>query len=207
MGFRVEINSILRTDENYDLKVGEIYSFKKKGSRIFFDDIPVWVTKKDWTVLAEIDIVSQTRHDNILSGQFMVNYIYEGEEQAVLTNIFVRMYAGLSDQYIYVLSSQREYDQAKDDGYLVRDSLNEVGFIHASPKAQLERVANKYYKDVDSLLVWIIDKHLINAEVKWEPATGGLYPHIFGSLNMDAVIKVQPISIDKNGDFNIHISV
>ncbi|MEE9339458.1 MAG: DUF952 domain-containing protein [Methylococcaceae bacterium] len=207
MGFRIEINSILRTDEDYNLKVGEIYSFKKKGSRIFFDDIPVWLTRKDWTALAEISVISQARNNGVLTGEFIVDYIYKEAEKVIITNMFIRMYAGLSDSYIYVLSSQKEYDRAKNEGVLVTDSLNEVGFIHASPKAQLNRVSNKYYKNVDSPLVMIVDKKLIEAEVKWEPATGGLYPHIYGSLNMNAVIKVQNISIGEDGDFHIHISI
>lgn len=92
MGFKVEINSILRFDEHLDLKIGEIYPFEKSGSRIFFDDIPIWLTKMDWTALAEIKVVTQTRLANKVSGEFQVLHIYTEEEQAVLTKIFLRMF-------------------------------------------------------------------------------------------------------------------
>jgi len=205
MGFKIEVNSILRSDDYDDLKIGGIYDFEKEGSRIFFDNIPVWLTRSDWTALAEISIISQTRKNNVLTGQFQVDYLYEGAEQKIVTDVFIRMYGGLSDPYIYILSSQQEYKQAEESGFLVRDSIKDVGFIHASPEAELDRVANKYYKETIDPLVMIVDKKLVKPEIKWEPATGGLYPHIYGPLNMDAVTKIQEIALAKDGDFHIHI--
>lgn len=204
MGFKIEVNSILRTDQEYNLKVGEVYSFSKQGSRIFFDDIPVWLTDSNWLALAEISIVSQTRENNQLSGQFRVDYIYQGDEQQAVTNMFIRMYGGLMDPYIYLLSSEAEYQQGLATGEIVRDSLQTEGFIHASPKSQLNRVANKFYKDTEQPLILELDKKLITSEIKWEPATGGLYPHIYGPININSVHKVVPISLDESGDFAIN---
>jgi len=203
MGFKIGINSILRSDSYPELVRGKIYTFEKQGSRVFFDNIPVWLTNTDWTARAEISIVSQTLENQILKGSFRVDYVYQGDEQQALSHIFVRMYAGLNDPYIYLLSSQAEYQQALDDGTLVRDSLEKEGFIHASPKSQLNRIANKYYKEKSSPLILMADKNLILAQVKWEPATGGLYPHIYGPLNINAVTKVEKISLTENGNFHI----
>ncbi|NQY38285.1 MAG: DUF952 domain-containing protein [Alteromonadaceae bacterium] len=205
MGFKVEVNSILRSDAYDTLQQGETYTFEKSGSRIFFDDIPVWLTRNDWTALAEISIVSQTRQGNKLTGQFRVDYKYQDDEQKAVTDVFIRMYAGMSDPYIYLLSSQQEYDKAMDEGKLVRDSRKKGGFIHASPAAQLNRVANKHYLDKVDPLVLIVDKKQVTPEIKWEPATGGLYPHIFDPLNMNAVVKSQKIAKGKYGLFNIKI--
>ncbi|WP_016957356.1 DUF952 domain-containing protein [Catenovulum agarivorans] len=204
MGFKIEVNSILRTDQEYNLKVGEVYSFSKQGSRIFFDDIPVWLTDSNWLALAEISIMSQTREDNQLTGQFRVDYIYQGDEQQAVTNMFIRMYDGLMDPYIYLLSSEAEYQQGLATGEIVRDSLQTEGFIHASPKSQLNRVANKFYKNTEQPLILELDKKAITSEVKWEPATGGLYPHIFGPININSVHKVVPISLDESGEFAIN---
>jgi len=203
MGFKIEINSILRSDSYPELERGKVYSFEKQGSRVFFDSIPVWLTNTDWTARAEISILSQTLENQTLKGSFRVDYIYQGEEQQVLSNIFVRMYAGLSDPNIYLLSSQAEYQQALDNGSLVRDSLQSEGFIHASPRSQLNRIANKYYQDKTQPLILVVDKKLISAEVKWEPATGGLYPHIYGPLNINAITKIEKISLADDGNFHI----
>ena len=94
MGFKVEINSILRSDDFAVLKVGASYQFEKSGSRVFFDDIPIWLARMDWTALAEIQIISQQRVSGNVSGEFRVLHIYEADEQKLLTGIFVRMYGG-----------------------------------------------------------------------------------------------------------------
>ncbi len=110
---------------------------------------------------------------------------------------------GSHDKNIYLLSSQAEYQQALKSGTLVRDSLQSEGFIHATPKNQLNRLANKYYKNKKQPLILVVDKELISPEIKWEPATGGLYPHIYGPLNMSAVIKVEEISLSSDGNFHL----
>ena len=110
---------------------------------------------------------------------------------------------GLNDPYIYLLSSKAEYEQARTDGKLVRDSIASEGFIHASPKNQLTRIANKYYKATEQPLVVVVDKLFIKPEVKWERATGGLYPHIYGAMNVNAIIKIIPIALADDGDFHL----
>lgn len=92
MGFKLNINNILRQDIKEPLKVGQILKFEKKGFAIIADDIQIWLTKKDWTVLADIQITSQKREDDKTTGMYEVKYVYEGEEQRVLTDIFIRMY-------------------------------------------------------------------------------------------------------------------
>ena len=92
MGFKLNINNILRQDISEPLEVGKEYPFEKAVLTIIADDIQIWLTKKDWTVLADIQITSQTRKDGKTTGTFVVKHIYEGEEQKVLTTIFRRMY-------------------------------------------------------------------------------------------------------------------
>jgi hypothetical protein len=94
LGFKVEINSILRSDAYAELEVGHDYTFEKVGSRLFFDDIPIWLTRTDWTALAEIQIVSQTRNSGQVMGTFRVKHLYDQMEQKCLTGAFVRMYGG-----------------------------------------------------------------------------------------------------------------
>jgi uncharacterized membrane protein/uncharacterized protein (DUF952 family) len=110
---------------------------------------------------------------------------------------------GLNDPYIYLLSSRKEYEQARTEGELVRDSIASEGFIHASPKNQLTRIANKYYKATEQPLVVVVNKSLIKPKVKWEPATGGLYPHIYGAMNASAIIKIVPIALGDDGYFHL----
>lgn len=203
MGFHVEINSILRSDDDFDLSKNAVNAFEKDGSRVFFDDIPIWLTRSDWTALAEIQVITQTRTDASMKGQFVVLHTYDDGEQKVMTDVFRRMYASGGDPHIYVLISDADYQTAKTSGTLYEDSLETDGFIHASPADELTRVANKYYSDVVDVQVMVVTTAKVDAPVKWEPATGGLYPHIYGPLNMDAVDYVVPVAPGPDGQFDI----
>ena len=203
MGFTIEINSILRSDDDFDLSVGAGNAFEKDGSRVFFDNIPIWLTRSDWTALAEIKVVTQTRANGGVTGTFQITYAYEGAEQAVVTEVFRRMYGTPDDPYIYLLISKADYEAAAANGTLYEDSLQTDGFIHASPADELNRVADKYYADVADTVIMVTALADIDAIVKWEPATGGLYPHIYGPLNMSAVAWVVPAPRDADGQYDI----
>jgi uncharacterized protein (DUF952 family) len=203
MSFNIEISYILRTDNYLILERGKTYAFKHSSNQKLSENTPIWLVNTDWAARAEISIMSQTLENNIVEGDFRVDYIYQEDEQKVISNILGRMFSGLNDANIYLLSSQAEYQKALADGKLVRDSLVNEGFIHATPKNQLSRLANKYHKKTIQPLILVVDKKLVSSEVKWEPATGGLYPHIYGALNMSAVTTVENIYPADDGSFHL----
>ena len=205
MGFHVEINSILRSDSYATINRGDVLPFIKQGSRIFFDDIPIWLTRSDWTALAEIQILSQTRSGQSVEGDFEVLHVYEGNEQRQLTEIFRRMYADPESNVIYFLMSADTLKAARLSGTFAPDSLQTEGFIHASPANQLTRVANKYYSEHETVFVLACRKSAIRSPIKWEPATGGLYPHVYGPLNMDNVTETIPIFRAEDRSFSINL--
>lgn len=92
MGFTINANCILRYEISEPLEVGKEYSFEKDGLNLIADDIQIWLARKDWTALADIQITSQQRKDNKTTGTFIIKYLYQNEEQRVLTAIFRRMY-------------------------------------------------------------------------------------------------------------------
>jgi glutathione S-transferase len=77
-------------------------------------------------------------------------------------------------------------------------SLDEVGFIHASTAAQVEQVANRAYPDAESVVL-VIDPERLRSEVRYErgePGSAELFPHIYGPINLDAVVDVLPTEIE-----------
>jgi uncharacterized protein (DUF952 family) len=203
MGFNIEINSILRSDERYQLAKGQAYDFRKIGSRVFFDTLPSWLTRSDWTALAEIQVITQTRTPKEVVGKFVVTYLYQSPEQTVMTDVFRRMFAPEGDPNIYVLLSGENYAKSVDSGVYAADSLLTGHFVHASPFNQLTRVANHHYKELQDVRLMVVALLKIGPKVKWEPATGGLYPHIYGELNMDAVVNAYEIRRNASGVFDI----
>ena len=80
-------------------------------------------------------------------------------------------------------------------------SLELEGFIHFSRPEQVLRVANAYYPgQLDLVLLWI-DPQKLAAELRWESSDWDIFPHLYGALNLDAVVKVVDFAPDNDGIF------
>jgi uncharacterized protein (DUF952 family) len=60
----------------------------------------------------------------------------------------------------------------------------------------LENTKKKYFEGKSNLLVLTIDPLKVNPEIRFEDlqGEGQLFPHIYGDLNLDAVVKVEEAS-------------
>ncbi len=70
-------------------------------------------------------------------------------------------------------------------------TLDEEGFIHCSRPDQVEAVAERFYADVEELVVLTIDTDLVDAPIRDEPPFPGSperFPHLYGPLPLAAVI-------------------
>ena len=85
----------------------------------------------------------------------------------------------------------------RDRGFYQADSLLIEGFIHCSTIQQVPGVLTRYYKDVPNLMLLHIEESKLTAPLKYElaPSVNEEFPHIFGQLNLDAVIKVETITL------------
>jgi uncharacterized protein (DUF952 family) len=72
------------------------------------------------------------------------------------------------------------------------ESLTTEGFIHCSYASQLETVLKRYYSNVEKVLILKIDTDKLLSKLVKEPSTNDeIYPHIYGRLNISAVVDVQ----------------
>lgn len=108
------------------------------------------------------------------------------------------------------LASNEAWLSARKAGLYHADSLSTVGFIHCSKPSQIVGVANTFYRGQQGLVLLVIDPLKLQAELKWEPPAepepthareGELFPHIYGPLNLDAVIEILPFEPDEDGNF------
>lgn len=84
-------------------------------------------------------------------------------------------------------------------------TLDEQGFIHAGTAGQVEQIANWVYKDpAGELVILVIDTDQVGSEVKYDPVSGfdDPLPHIYGPLNVDAVVDVRPFAPNVDGTFS-----
>jgi uncharacterized protein (DUF952 family) len=96
---------------------------------------------------------------------------------------------------IYHVVAAAKWQKALLQGFYEHPSLNSEGFIHASKQAQVKGVLERYYQHQSDLLLLHIDESKLTAALKYEsaPSVNETFPHIYGPLNLDAVIKTTTI--------------
>jgi len=112
---------------------------------------------------------------------------------------------------IFHITPRTVWDAAQAKGEYVAESLQSEGCIHCSTLAQILPVADKYYKGQTGLVLLMIEPTLLSSDLKWEAPSGGTpppgvpdgdqFPHIYGPINLDAVVNVFDFIRDSNGDW------
>lgn len=114
------------------------------------------------------------------------------------------------------ITTRKAWIDATRAGQYSAPSLETEGFIHGSTLKQALPVAAKYYKGERGLVLLEIDPKRLTSELKWEPPSGGplpgvpedeAFPHIYGPINLDAVVQVLDFELDANGDFSLPASL
>jgi uncharacterized protein (DUF952 family) len=111
-------------------------------------------------------------------------------------------------QWLYHIATAADWEQAQQDGEYRTStrgrSLGEEGFIHASTAAQVLPVADMLYLDEpEDLVLLVLDAGRIGAEIRDEPVPGWAepFPHIYGPLDVAAVVRAVPLGRDAAGGF------
>jgi uncharacterized protein (DUF952 family) len=110
---------------------------------------------------------------------------------------------------IYHITSRKTWNAALQHGEYRVESLETEGFIHCSTRSQVLPVAEKFYQGQASLLLLMIDPSRLASDLKWEPPSGGtpppgvpeedMFPHVYGPINLDAVVKVFDLEANPDG--------
>jgi uncharacterized protein (DUF952 family) len=104
---------------------------------------------------------------------------------------------------IFHITSQGAWAAALEGGIYAGGSLASEGFIHCSETDQYCWVANQRFRGRQDLVLLHIDETRLKAAVQRENLEGGerLFPHIYGALNVDAVVQVTPFRPAATGEF------
>jgi uncharacterized protein (DUF952 family) len=95
-------------------------------------------------------------------------------------------------------------------------SLESDGYIHCSTSRQVLPVARQFYGGQTGLVLLVIDPRRLTSVVKWErPAEdlppsgipeGQAFPHVYGPLNLEAVVGVLDFESDAEGNLSLPAS-
>ena len=100
------------------------------------------------------------------------------------------------------------WEESLKDRVYRGDTLESDGYIHCSKPNQVLEVANYIFKGEKGLVLLVIDESKVDQKIKYEDAGNGkFYPHIYGPLNLDSVIKVIDFPPQENGCFELPVLV
>ena len=103
---------------------------------------------------------------------------------------------------IFHITTREKWEKSKLEGVYNHDTFESQDFIHCSTSQQVVKVANALYRAQRELVLLCIDTVRIQSEIKYERTESEeLFPHIYGPLNINAVVKVIDFEPTKNGKF------
>ena len=105
---------------------------------------------------------------------------------------------------IYHLALASEWEAARAAGEPYRRStigrsLDDEGFVHCSFREQLAATAERFYAGRDDVVVLVLDTDRLTSPLVVEPPVGAdadpgaeEFPHVYGPLDLAAVVAVLP---------------
>ena len=102
---------------------------------------------------------------------------------------------------IYHMCRRTEWAAAEAAGSYRGSSQDATdGFIHFSTAEQIRESARKHRADQTDLVLVTVDASRLRDALKWEASRGGaLFPHLYGPLRLDAVIRIDPLPLGPDG--------
>lgn len=100
------------------------------------------------------------------------------------------------------ITARSHWQQALQLGLYRPDSLETEGFIHCSAPEQVAAAANRFFRGQTALVLLHIDPLQLQSELRYDRIeTGEVFPHIYGPLNLEAVVQVHDFAANAAGLF------
>jgi uncharacterized protein (DUF952 family) len=97
--------------------------------------------------------------------------------------------------FIYHIATKADWDNAIKKGYYESPALKEEGFIHCCEERQVPDVLRRYFSGKTNLVKLRIDTDKLTSQLiyDWSNAIEDTFPHIYGTINLDAVTETTEI--------------
>ena len=100
---------------------------------------------------------------------------------------------------------QADWDAGKAAGAYTAASLETEGFIHCSTTEQVLGVANNIFVGQTDLVLLVIETERLTEKLVYEDTYnhGSEFPHVYGPINLDAVVDVVAFPAGADGLFTL----
>jgi uncharacterized protein (DUF952 family) len=102
---------------------------------------------------------------------------------------------------IFHIAQREIWEQARMNGEYRVESLMTEGFIHLSTRSQFLRVANFLFQGQTDLVLLEVDETLLKCGLRYDPVGEERFPHLYGPLNLEAVVRVHEFPVQADGTF------
>lgn len=102
---------------------------------------------------------------------------------------------------LYKIASATEWAAAEAAGVYAGAPVDLAdGFIHFSDRDTVAETAAKHFAGRADLVLVAVDPAPLGAALRFEPSRGGrLFPHLYASLALDAVLWIRPLPLGSDG--------
>jgi len=109
--------------------------------------------------------------------------------------------ASMKTKYIYHMCRFDEWQMALSVGVYPGSSQDIAdGFMHFSNAEQIKDSAAKHRAGQNNLVLLTVDTDVLGNGLKWEPSRGGaLFPHLYGPLLVDQVMRTDALNLNEAG--------
>lgn len=116
------------------------------------------------------------------------------------------------------IARRAEWENARARGAYRPSSFERDGFIHCSTVAQAIETANRFFHGQRDLVLLCIDERKLTVPLRYEAAAppagakdgaprAGLFPHLYGELNLVAVTEVLEFPCAADGSFELPVAL
>lgn len=103
------------------------------------------------------------------------------------------------ETYVYHIIREEDWNKSSLLGFYSPTSLKEEGFIHFSYAKQIPGVVQRFYQNIERLLILKIDTRKLNAKLFDDYVEGvDVFPHLYGELNLDAVAGSYSLKMNED---------
>ncbi|MGI9365974.1 MAG: DUF952 domain-containing protein [Rhizobiaceae bacterium] len=107
----------------------------------------------------------------------------------------------MTEELIFKIATREQLGEARQTGQFRGAPIDlSDGFIHFSTANQVAETAAKHFANQDNLLLVAVIVEKLGNNLKWEVSRGGgLFPHLYDTLDLSAVKWARPMPLLENG--------
>lgn len=107
-----------------------------------------------------------------------------------------------SNAVIYHILTPAEWENVRRADKYRPASLALEGFIHLSTREHVPGTLARFFAGHADLVMLAVNVARLKAELRYDAADGQLFPHLYGPLNLDAVVDVLQIASGTDDPFS-----